>query len=217
MKPLEIGVIGLGKFGLHFGRTLMKLGHRVVGLDREEAVTRAAQDELSRVYLGDATDRLVLEQLRFQDMDCVALSVGHSMEASILTALNLHDLAVPRIIAKAMSREHREVLLRLGVHQVVQPETDAAYRMALRINNPGMLDFLEVGGGILLQRVTVSAWAGKTLAELNLTNTHKVMAVAKKQAPDQDFAFVPDPRTPLEKGEALMLIGSPDAILSLKP
>lgn len=217
MKKLEVGVIGLGKFGMQLGATLTELGHRVVGLDEGEGRVRMAQEMLSRVYRGDATDRTVLEQLRFQDMDCVVVSVGHSMETSILVALNLHDLKVKNTIVKAISPEHRKVLLRLGVHRVVQPEVDVAVQTAHRLANPGMLDFLPLGGGVLLQEVVVEAWAGKALAELDLTNRHGVMVVAKKSATDKDFSFVPDPRASLAQGDSLVLIGKPEAILALEP
>ncbi len=217
MKKMEVGVIGLGKFGLQLGATLTELGHRVVGLDDGESRVRLAQDMLARVYRGDATDRNVLEQLRFQDLDCVVVSVGSSMETSILVALNLHDLKVKKVVVKAISPEHRKVLLRLGVHRVVQPEVDVAVQTAHRLANPGMLDFLPLGGGVLLQEVTVSAWAGKALADLNLTNLHGVMAVAKKGPEDKDYSFVPDPRATLISGDSLVLIGKPEVILALEP
>ncbi len=217
MKRLEVGVIGLGKFGLQFGSTLTELGHRVIGLDGSDARVRLAQDMLARVYKGDATDKVLLEQLRFQDLDCVAVSVGHSMEASILVALNLHDIQAKHIIVKAISQEHRKVLMRLGVHRVVQPEVEAAMQAAHRVSNPGMLDFLPLGGGVLLQQVTINAWEGKALMDLNLTNKHGVMAVAVKHPGERDFVFVPDPKAILNKGDSLVLIGKPEEILSLVP
>lgn len=216
MKKLEIGIIGLGKFGLQLGVSLMENGHRVIGLDKDETVVKSVQDSLSRVYRGDATDKTALDQLRFQDMDCVAVSVGSSMETSILAALNLHDLNVRHILAKAVSPQHRAVLRRLGVHTVVQPEMDVAKLTAMRLSNPGMLDFIDVDGGVLLQQTEVNAWAGKTLADLNLTTMHQVMVVAIKKPEEKDFRFVPDPRVPLNKGDILMLIGGKDAVLSLK-
>lgn len=216
MKKLEIGIIGLGKFGLQLGISLMENGHRVIGLDNDETVVKSAQDTLSRVYQGDATDKTVLDQLRFQDLDCVAVSVGSSMETSILAALNLHDLNVRHVLAKAVSPQHRAVLQRLGVHTVVQPEMDVAKLTAMRLSNPGMLDFVDVGEGVLLQQTEVETWAGKTLMDLNLTTTHQVMVVAIKKAGESDFRFVPDPRVALEKGDILMLIGGKTAILLLK-
>jgi trk system potassium uptake protein TrkA len=159
----------------------------------------------------------VLEQLRFQDMDCVAVSVGKDMETSVLAALNLTDMRVRHILAKALSPAHRTVLRRLGVHQVIQPEADVAVLTAQRLSNPGMLDLLPLGGGVLVQLVEVRAWDGKTLAELNLTNKNKVMVVAVKKNGQADYAFVPDPKAPLGSGDSLVLIGSAEAVLSLEP
>ncbi|MDR2893296.1 MAG: TrkA family potassium uptake protein [Deltaproteobacteria bacterium] len=217
MKKQEIGIIGLGKFGMELGVSLMRNGHRVIGLDNDDTVVQNAQDALSVVYKGDATDKTLLDQLRFQDMDCVALSVGSSMDTSIIAALNLHDLKVRNILAKAISRQHMEVLRRLGVHQVIQPEADVARLTAMRLSNPGMLDFVDVDGGVLLQQASVSAWAGKTLTELSLTTEHQVMVVAIKKAGQSDFRFVPDPRIPMEKGDLLMMVGGKEAVLALKP
>ncbi len=217
MKKMEVGIIGLGKFGLQFGLTLTDLGHKVVGLDSSDIRVKAAGSLLARVYRGDGTDRSVLESLRFQDLDAVAVSVGKSMEHSVLAALNLHDMGVKNIVAKAYSSEHKEVLLRLGVHTVVQPEIDVAVQTAHRLNNPGMLDFLNLGGGVLLQEVTVKAWEGKTLADLNLTTNHGIMVVACKSVGEKEYRFVPPPRTPLQKGETLLLIGRPEAIQALVP
>lgn len=217
MRTLEVGVLGLGKFGLHFGKLLFEQGHTVIGVDASESVVNSAQNSFTKVFIGDATDKLLLQQLHFQKMDCVVVSVGHSMETSILASLNLLDLNAKKIIVKAMSIQHKEVLLRIGVHQVVQPEADYASHIARKLSNPMMLDFIDIGGGVLLQQIVIEKWAGKSLIELNLTNTYRIMAVAIKRATDSDFSFVPDSRTPLAAGDRLILIGNPDAVMSLKP
>ena len=216
-KKLEVGVIGLGKFGLNLGGTLTELGHRVVGIDGNEQRVRLAQDLLSQVYHADAADRQVLEQLRFQDFDAVAVSVGGSMETSILVTLNLQELGVKRIIVKAVSAAHKKVLQRLGAHQVVQPEADVAVQTAHRLSNPGMLDLLPLGDGVLVQEITVDAWAGKSLMDLNLMNKVGVLAVAVKKAEDADFRFVPDPGTAFAEGDKMVVIGKVDAVLKLLP
>ena len=41
-KKLEIGVIGLGKFGLRMATTLVSLGHTVIGIDMSEARVQRA-------------------------------------------------------------------------------------------------------------------------------------------------------------------------------
>ncbi len=217
MKKKEIGIIGLGKFGLQLGMTLTQLGHRVIGLDYETQPVQRADTRLAAVYSGDAASLPTLEQLRFQDMDTVIVSVGHSMESSILITLNLQKLQTRHIIVKVVSAQHAMVMERLGVHQVVQPERDAAIQTAHRINNPGMLDLLPAGGGVMLQEAIVENWAGKTLAQLALPSRLGVMVVAKKDGGEGEFAFVPDPTAPLRQGERLLLIGKPEKILHLAP
>ncbi len=216
-KKLEVGVIGLGKFGLQLGGTLTELGHRVVGIDGNEHRVRLAQDMLSQVYHADASEKHVLDQLRFQDLDAVAVSVGGSMETSVLVTLNLQELGVPHIIAKAVSAAHKKVLQRLGAHQVIQPEADVATQTAHRLSNPGMLDLLPLGGGVLVQEITVDVWAGRTLLELNLMNRFGVLAAAVKKGAETEFKFVPDPNAPFAKGDKMVVIGKVDAVLGLKP
>lgn len=216
MKRLEIGVIGLGKFGFQLALSLTDLGHRVLGLDNNEGHAQRANGKMSAVYQGDATDKTVLEQLRFQDLDCVAVSIGQSMEASLLIALNLQEIGARDIIVKAVSPQHATVLQRLGVQKVVQPEQEAAVQTAQRLHNPGMLDLLPVGGGVLVQRLTVNRWSGKTLADLSLPKMHGSMVVARRRDAKSDFQFVPDPLQPLEAGEELLLIGPPERILKLE-
>jgi trk system potassium uptake protein TrkA len=214
---MEIGVIGLGKFGMQLGATLSELGHEVIGLDLHERTVKYADDVLAKAYQGDGADKATLEQLRFQDMDCVVVSVGGNMETSILATLNLHDLKARRIIAKAVSQAHRKVLRRIGAHQVVLPEVDAAVQTAQRLHNPGLLDVLPLDDGVLVQIVTVDKWDGRTLAELNIRNKHQAMVVASKDAHAREFAFVPDPAQALRKGDSLVIIGKAAAIAGLDP
>ncbi|WP_027187072.1 potassium channel family protein [Desulfovibrio cuneatus] len=211
-KKLEVAVIGLGKFGLNLGASLVEQGHYVVGVDTSEQRIRIAQDMLSKVYVGDATDKQLLEQLRIQDFNAVAVSTGNSMEASILTVMNLLDLGVRHIIAKAISPEHQKVLRRIGVQQVIQPEVDVAIQTALRLTHPGMLDFLPLGGGIMLQELTVGSWAGQSLMELDLRNRYGVMVVAVKGVHDAEYTFVPAPTTRFSAGDTLVVVGKHDSI-----
>lgn len=49
-KKLEIGIIGLGKFGLRMATTLVSLGHTVVGIDMSETRVQLAEETLNSVY-----------------------------------------------------------------------------------------------------------------------------------------------------------------------
>lgn len=215
-KQLEIGVIGLGKFGLQLARTLVSLGHKVVGVDMSETRTHQAQDSIDQVYRADASDMNVLRQLRFQDLDCAVVSVGQSMETSLTVILNLQDLHLPRIWVKAVNLEHRKILKRLGVHEAIVPEHDVATLTAHRLDNPGMLDLIPQYGGILLQECPVHHWAGKNLMDLDLMNRNAVLVLAVRKESEQIWQFVPRAHTLLAKGDTLMLVGKQENILALE-
>lgn len=216
-KQLEIGIIGLGKFGLQLAKTLVSLGHKVVGVDMSEARVHQAQDIIDQVYRADASDMSVLRQLRFQDLDCVVVSVGESMEASLTVILNLQDLKVLRIWVKAVNREHRKILKRLGVEEAVVPEVDVATMTAHRLDNPGMLDLIPRYGGILVQEFEVNLWAEKSLIELDLMNRHSVLVLAVRKENEELWHFVPRANTQLSKGDTLMLVGRQENVKELNP
>ena len=167
-KKLEIGIIGLGKFGLRMATTLVSLGHTVVGIDMSETRVQLAEETLNSVYRADATNISVLRSLHIQDLDWVVISVGQSVEQSLNVTLNVQELGGPKILVKASNEEHRKILQRLGVDRALVPETDAAVMAAHQLTYPGMLDLIPKYGGIAIQELRVDHWDGKTLVDLNL-------------------------------------------------
>ncbi|WP_461209407.1 potassium channel family protein [Desulfocurvus sp. DL9XJH121] len=218
-KKLEVGVVGLGKFGFFLAQRLMELGHEVVGLDSDADRVRRAQDALTQVYQGDSTDKTVLEQLGFKDFDHVVVSVGSAMEACILICLHLKELGVPRVWVKAVSWEHEKVLRKIGADEVFFPERYGAHQVALQITSPGLIEYLQFGKGVLLQKLTVDHWAGKTLRDLDLSKKYKVQVVAvrKAEAEDNDFTYLPSADDRLGKGDDLVVIVQEDMLEKLKP
>lgn len=216
-KSLEIGIIGLGKFGMQMAKTLVQLGHTVVGIDSSEQKVQQAQDVLDTVYKADAGILSVLRSLQFNLFDCVVVSVGDAMERSLTITLNLQELGVSKIWVKATNLEHRKILRRLGVDHAIVPEHDAATMAAHHLSNPGMLDLIPKYGGILVQELTVDRWAGKNLLDLNLTNEHEVMVIGVRAKDSQDYRFVPPARTVLQKGDVLIVVGRQVSVSNLNP
>ncbi|SKA84477.1 trk system potassium uptake protein TrkA [Paucidesulfovibrio gracilis DSM 16080] len=214
-KRIEVGIIGLGKFGYSLGEALAELGHDVVGVDISEAHVRHAQEVLTQVFQADGTDPKALEQLGFKDLDYVVVSIGRSMEASILVALNLQELGVNNIWVKAVSPEHEKVLKRLGVDFVVFPEQFVARQLAHRLAVPGLLDYLALGKGVLVREVEVEHWGGRTLRDLRLPTDYRVQVVAWKHKEDRQFSFVPGPDMTLHDGDVLVVLGNAEDVIKV--
>ena len=125
-KTLEIGIIGLGKFGLRMATTLASMGHTVIGIDMSDARVQLAEELLDTVYKADATSLSVLRSLHVQDLDWVVISVGEGVEQSLSITLNVQELGGPKIWVKASNEEHKKILQRLHVDRAIVPEMEAA-------------------------------------------------------------------------------------------
>ena len=216
-KKLEIGIIGLGKFGLRMATTLVSLGHTVVGIDMSETRVQLAEETLNSVYRADATNISVLRSLHTQDLDWVVISVGQSVEQSLNVTLNVQELGGPKILVKASNEEHRKILQRLGVDRALVPETDAAVMAAHQLTYPGMLDLIPKYGGIAIQELRVDHWDGKTLVDLNLMQRFNVMVMGIRPVGERSFIFVPPARTVLHRGHTLVVAGRAESMGDLQP
>ncbi|MBE1426286.1 trk system potassium uptake protein TrkA [Desulfomicrobium macestii] len=215
MARREFGVVGLGKFGLSLAKSLMAHGQTVVGVDSDPEKVKAASEVLTQAYQAEAVDKVALEQLGLGELPSVIVSTGHSMEASILITLFLKELGCKSVTVKAMSRDHEKVLIKVGADAVIFPERYAAEQLAAKLAVPGLIDYLPLGTNVILKEIIVEDWAGKTLRELDLTNTIGIQVVAVKRLEEKQFVFVPKADEPLQKGDVLAVIGHGEELLDL--
>ncbi|WP_303192960.1 TrkA family potassium uptake protein [uncultured Desulfovibrio sp.] len=216
-KKLEIGVIGLGKFGLRMATTLVSLGHTVVGIDQAEGPVQRAEEALDSVYKADATNIAVLRSLHVQDLDWVVISVGQSVEQSLSITLNVQELGGPKIWVKASNEEHKKILQRLRVNRALVPEMEAAVMAAHQLTYPGMLDLIPKYGGIAIQELRVDQWDGKTLIDLNLMQRFNVMVLGIRPVGEYSLMFLPPAETVLHRGDTLVVAGRANAMRELQP
>ncbi|MFZ5812483.1 MAG: potassium channel family protein [Thermodesulfobacteriota bacterium] len=217
MAVMQIGIIGLGKFGYHLGKNLVDMGHQVLGLDADPEKVRDAQAVFTQVYQLEATDKKALEQIRVADMSHMVVSVGHSMEASILISLYLKELGVQKVWVKAVSTDHEKILRRIGVDEVFIPERYAAKQLAHRLANPGLIEFLPMDQHVAIKELVVETWAGKTLRQLDLTNSAGVQVIAYRLRGEKNYSYIPKADEILRPGDYLVVVGNEKRLGELKP
>jgi trk system potassium uptake protein TrkA len=212
----EIAVIGLGKFGFYFAKTLAELGLPVIGIDNHATRVQLAKDDLTKVYRADATKIEALEQLGISQMTHVLVSVGDSIAASSMISMYLKELGVGEVWVKAVSPDHQRLLYKLGVDRVIIPEQLAAVQLASRAAIPGFIQYASFDSEMSFQELVVDKWAGKTLRELNLPNTKKIMVISIRRRDEEHFNFIPDARYVLEEGDRLIVMRKTNDIEDIK-
>lgn len=218
MQRKQFVVIGLGRFGRSVCRTLYQQGHEVLAVDvSAEEVRRAAAEELAtHVVQADSTDPRALEELGIRDFDAVVVAIGTDLEASVLVVLNLVELGVTRIVAKASYDRYGKVLERLGgsAIQIVYPEAQMGERVALALMGTTILESIELNPNTSIVELPVpQAFVGQSLADLDLAGRHGVVLVAIKRGEE---VLIPHERNVrLQAGDVLALIGANDRLQAL--
>jgi len=199
-------VVGLGKFGSTVVRSLYERGHEVIAIDRDPARVQDVRDTSTQAIEADCTDEPTLRALGIADADAVVVSLGERMDASILVTLYLKQLEVREIVVKALSEDHAKVLKLVGATDVVHPERDTARRVARTIGVRSIVEYLPLAAGTSLVELRVpAAFAGRTLAELDVRRRFQVLVVAVKRDESLTMATGGDER--LAEGDILVLVG----------
>lgn len=209
-KP-QFAVIGLGNFGFAVAKTLAEKGYQVLCIDRSEERLERVRDIAIHAVQADATDEKVLREVGIEEMDCAVVSLGQSMEMSLLVALALKDLGVKQLVVKAVSPLHGRVLKKLGVDRVVFPEAEMGRRVAETLVTPSILDYLELGEGYSVAEVGAPKkfWE-KNLAELQLRTEYGVTVLAIRRASKGDQPTIvvsPSGGEVVREGDILVVIG----------
>lgn len=174
----EFIVFGLGLFGRHLASQVQALGHEVIGVDIDRTLVQELAEELAQTVAADATSEAALRELGVSNYDAAVVAIGNN-EASILATLLLKRLGVPRVIVKASSELHGEILSRVGADRVVFPESDTALRLAHGVAVPDVLDYLSISHDMGIARMKVpSSFVGASHSEANLESRYRVRIIA---------------------------------------
>ncbi|WP_455351951.1 potassium channel family protein [Streptomyces sp. SYSU K217416] len=206
----RVAVIGLGRFGFSLGAELMRRGWDVLGVDSDATLVQRLRDELTHTAAADCTDPEALAQLGVGEFPRAVVGIGDALEASILVTSNLADAGVPRIWAKAVSRQHGRILERVGAHHVVLPEHDMGERVAHLVTGR-MLDFIEFDDDYALAKTVAPASAtGRSLGELGVRARYGITVVGIKRT-GEGFTYA-TAETVVRTGDIIIVTGRTQAV-----
>ncbi len=213
-------VIGLGRFGSAMARTLAELGQEVIGIDSSEDRVREMADCLSQAVELDATDEKALRAAGVPDVDVAVISIGENIESSLLVVMQVKDLGVKTIIAKAVTTLHGRILEKLGVTRVIFPERDMAIRVAHSLVVPNVTDYIELSKDFsIVELAAPPDWVNRTLRELALRPRFGLTLIAIKRRSatgDGEVTNVaPSADDRILEGDTLALLGDNDRLAQL--
>lgn len=216
IEKKHICIIGLGEFGSELARELSQ-HFEVLALDQDANLVNAISDEVQRAMTLDVRDFVSLSSVVTKDFDEAVVSIGESLESSILATLHLKRIGVPMIRAKAKSQDHASILRSIGASDIIFPERETAHRVAAQMVNPNLLDFIPLAEDYrVMDLASPNAFYGKSLRQLNLRKDFGVLVIAIKELVPTRFVFMPDPDFVIKPSDILVAIGKEEDILRLR-
>lgn len=202
-------IIGLGRLGSAMLDTLLSLDHEVLGIDFDEDLVQDLSAAYPRAHLvaADATEESVLRDLNVAGFDGAAVVIGENMEAGILAVVNLKEIGVPFVVARAMSKVHARVLEKIGADRIIEPERDMGAQVARTMASPAVIDYVDLGEDeALIESEVPREWVGKSLADLHLSRQSGLTILAIK--PKGKAGTIPSGDTVLNEGDVIVVGGT---------
>ena len=185
-------VIGLGRFGTSVAKTLYEAGENILGIDVSEELVqdRINNNILKNAIIGDASDGKILKDIGAENFDVAFVCIG-DIEASVMIALNLKELGIKSIIAKAINKKHGKVLTKIGATEIVYPEEHMGKRIAELTMNTDVIEHLKFTDNFVLVEVKApSVFWNNSLIKLDVRNKYNINIVGIKKSKGE---FLPNP------------------------
>jgi trk system potassium uptake protein TrkA len=224
----RFAVIGLGRFGQKLAIALAMSGAEVIAIDKNRDEIELITDQVSHAVRLDSTDEEALKAQGVDKVDVAIIGIGQGgggFEAAILTVVNLRQMGIKQIYARAEGLIAGEVFSKVGATEVIYPEIESAQRWAFKLIAPQIGEKIDFAPGYSLARVKAPAsFDSKTVMDLQLRQKYSVNLVLIKRGEHATKAKVqkgkiinvPMPSTVVYQGDILMVAGS-DADLAKLP
>jgi len=212
-------VIGLGYFGSTLASTLTNLGHEVIGIDNREEKVDELRDSIHIVMEMDTTNPNAVKSLPLQDVDAVIVAIGEDIGSSILTLSIMKNYNVKRIIGRAITPIHRNILHQIGIEEIVQPEEDSALKVSSMLQIENAKNVIELNEDNAVAEIQVpEKYIGHSLESVNIGHRFNLKMIAVKIFPkekaidvfykrDCKIDYEVDLERPLRETDILVLAG----------
>jgi trk system potassium uptake protein TrkA len=215
MKSMRYVVIGIGKYGSRIALEMAGRGAEVFAIDCVEERVENVADDVALAITMDSTDPKALRSQKLEELDAAVVAIGENFEATVLTTLNLMDLGIPRVIVRASGRDQERILRKLGVQEILAPETEFASLVAERLMNPNVRGFLELPDDFEIAEIQApTGCVGRTLGEIDLTNRYELRLItirrtySEKGEDREHLIGIPRPDTQVQQTDTLVVFGT---------
>ena len=178
-KDRRYAVLGLGIFGSTIAKTLSGHGCEVIAVDQVIACVNRVADDVSSAVACDVREVSQLRAAGLEDVDVAIIAMGSHLEESVMAIINLKELGVKYLIAKAKNKRYKQIFESLGVDRVVRPEKEIGEQVARSVLGQNIIDLVDLDDDHSIVELPVPAsWINKSLIELDVRRRYQMNIIA---------------------------------------
>lgn len=184
-KDRTYAVLGLGIFGSAVAKTLAKNGCEVIAIDQDITCINRIADHVSSAIACDVREVAQLRAAGLDEVDVAIIAMGSHLEESVMAIINLKELGVKYIVAKAKNKRYKQIFESLGVDRVVRPEKEMGQQVARSVLGQNIIDLVDLDDDHSVVELPVpQSWCGKSLIELDVRRRYQmnIIAIRSKEA-----------------------------------
>ena len=207
MKKIKktICVIGVGRFGSALVDVLLENKCDIIAIDNNEERLLPYKEKLQSLYILDSLDRESLLTAGVNNADVVIIGIGSSIEQNLIASLSAIELGVKKVIAKELSKEHGNILRKIGA-EPINVESAMGERLGHSLMSSA-LDFLRLCKNFSVMELAIPKnFDGKTVLEVNLRAKYNINIIAIVRENGEAFANI-TPNSILKYGEYMIISG----------
>ncbi|MGL5978197.1 MAG: potassium channel family protein [Erysipelotrichaceae bacterium] len=174
----QYAILGLGIFGSSVAKTLSEYHCEVLAIDQDIKNVERVSEYVTTAVQADITQKEELMAAGVSDCDVAIIAVGSHLEDSVICAINLKEMGVPYVVAKAKNKRYMQILEKVGVDYIVRPEKEIGERLAKKLLSKNIVDISEIDSDYtVLEIEPPHSWIGKSLSDLDLRMRYQINVI----------------------------------------
>lgn len=207
----QFAILGLGYFGKNVLDELLDMDVDILLIDKDREVIEAYRDAPVSAVVMDVLNEASLRHALPASVDAVVIDFGDKIEASILATSYCRKMGIAKIVVKAETEGHAEILELVGATKIVFPNREAAKRIVPLMLSSVLLNYLPVSGNLIIAELEVpKLFVGKTVVDAELRKKYGLNLISVKNHLEEYGLFAPDYR--FRQGDIALVSGTDEAL-----
>ncbi|MFH2137859.1 MAG: TrkA family potassium uptake protein [Candidatus Omnitrophota bacterium] len=204
----NILIIGLGHFGYSLVTELAKSREGIIVIEQGQERADQVKDIAEQVIVANAANKDLLRKFT-KSVDCAIVCISEKIDSSVLITYYLKELGIKKIIAKATTIAHGEILKSIGADEIIYPEEEVAKRIARNLISPNILDVIKLSEEFdIIELPVPDKFFKKKIKDLNLRNEYNMDILAVKNPLVGQIKIMPSPEYEFSPDDIMIFIGA---------